>query len=370
MNTDTIVYYFDGKTATPHSVYLSLEDECIKIHFLDSSEFLIWPLKDCRFENFNSNKKITISYGSFPKQQIQLSAEEYADIYKALNNKHNPLFQLYQKLTEKTNWKIITAGLAIILGISWFYIRFLSPWVGERAVVLIPKEAEIEIGKRSLSNIISFTETHSNKTKLLNEFYERCCFSSEYPVQLHYINSDQVNAFAAPGGQIVVFDGIIDQMDCYDELAGLMAHELAHVNRRHGMKNLARSISAYLILSALTGDVAGISGIFMEQEANFQSLANSREDELEADSDGLKYLENNEIGSQGMLALMKTIQNYQNNLLDSLSLPKTLVDIDFLSTHPATEKRVYLLQESLDAKPYYSNYRTDLDSLFNLIKLN
>ena len=78
-----------------------------------------------------------------------------------------------------------------------------------------------------------------------------------WPIKFSVINSETVNAFALPDGNVVVFTGIIDLMDDYDELAGLIGHEVAHVNNRHSMRMMCRNLAGYIFLSAVLSDVNG-----------------------------------------------------------------------------------------------------------------
>ncbi len=179
----------------------------------------------------------------------------------------------------------------MVIGLVLFsYVKWISPFVGERAAAFIPVAVENQIGGSSFAQITSLFEMDSSKTEILTEFYQACGFSSDYNIRLHFFDNDMVNAFAVPGGQIAIFQDIVDETECWDELAALIAHEQAHVDQRHSLKIMTQALSSYLVLSLLTGDIGGVSGIVLENVNQFNQLANSREFEKEADVEGLKSL--------------------------------------------------------------------------------
>ncbi|WP_446914219.1 M48 family metalloprotease, partial [Klebsiella pneumoniae] len=81
-----------------------------------------------------------------------------------------------------------------------------------------------------------------------------------------------VNAFAVPGGFIVVHDAILDEMEHHEELAGLLGHEIGHVQLRHSTKAIARSLSYYMLLSLLFGDVSGIAAVIVDNASTLNNL--------------------------------------------------------------------------------------------------
>ena len=73
------------------------------------------------------------------------------------------------------------------------------------------------------------------RTKLLQEFARSMQLSNNYPIKLTVVKNKEVNAYAIPGGNIVVYSGILKAMRSPDELAALLGHETAHINERHSL---------------------------------------------------------------------------------------------------------------------------------------
>ena len=165
------------------------------------------------------------------------------------------------------------------------------------------------------------------------------------PFKYHFyvIKQDNYNAFAGPGGHVFVNSGLIAAMDSEEELAGILCHEISHVNCRHISKNIERS--SKIQTATLAGIVAGIllgiggggdaaSAVTVGSMAASQSLslAYSREDERQADKVGLQYLYKAGYTGHGLLSMMKKIRSKQ--WYGSNEYPS------YLMTHPASGERI------------------------------
>jgi predicted Zn-dependent protease len=154
-----------------------------------------------------------------------------------------------------------------------------------------------------------------------------------------------------------VFSGILKEMEDYDELVGLLGHEASHVNNRHSMKMLCRSLSGYLFVSVILGDANGIMATIGDNVNNFQSLSFSREFEHQADADGFKILIANKVNPQGMSNLFKRLQQHH-----SISIP------EFLSSHPVTENRIDFINKMIKNQKNQQVTNPQLEKLFAKLK--
>jgi Zn-dependent protease with chaperone function len=376
--TNHSILYFDGKTSQPQEARIEFNGVILKIFIINTNHevdqikhnetLLEWDISQCSVEHLNSEYHYSISYGDFPKQQIQLQGKSYEHIIAAIIQNKSFLWSIYQKLSATTSIGFLVTGISVIVLFSWLYVRFLSPWVGEQVAGFIPKHIEKKLGEASINGLLNFGEVDSLKSIALKEFVTELNMVKDYDLKTYYVDSDITNAMAAPGGQIVVFDGIVQLTDCYDQLAGLLSHEAAHVNQRHSLKSIGRSVSVYFILSAITGDVAGSSGIILEQAAQLNQLSNSRKDESEADEIAISELVKRGMNPIALAELFDRLQNKNSILKDSTLLEGTLDKLEFLSTHPNTDKRIELIKGK---NKYYNlnlRYHTKLDSLYQILK--
>lgn len=177
---------------------------------------------------------------------------------------------------------------------------------------------------------------------------------AEVPFTIKVIDSEEVNAFALPGGFFFVNSGLIKLAETESEMAGVMAHEIAHVTARHGTRQATKGQIANLasipMAIFLPGGWAGY-GIY--QAANFAIpltfLKFSRNHEKEADFLGLQYLYKAGYDPTSMITFFERIQAQQKRKRGSVAKA--------FSSHPPTDKRIKLIQESmgeiLPAKPQY-----------------
>ncbi len=84
---------------------------------------------------------------------------------------------------------------------------------------------------------------------------------SRYQYKFHVALDKSVNAFAMPGGFVVVHTGLIQLAESPEELAGVLAHEIQHVEQRHSLRAMAQSLGLYAVLSLLVGDTSGLASL-------------------------------------------------------------------------------------------------------------
>jgi beta-barrel assembly-enhancing protease len=151
------------------------------------------------------------------------------------------------------------------------------------------------------------------------------------------INSQEPNAFALPGGYIVVHQRLLEMLQSPEELAALLGHEYGHLQLRHSTRTLFRNLSGYLFVSILFGDVSGITAIILENAHSLRSLQYSRELEKEADLLGLRVLQDNKLDPRGMV-----------RLFDQLKKQSKESETEFISSHPLLRSRIRYVQALLE----------------------
>jgi predicted Zn-dependent protease len=156
------------------------------------------------------------------------------------------------------------------------------------------------------------------------------------------LDAPVVNAFALPGGYIYVTRGALAMMNSEAELAAVLAHELGHVNARHGVHRLSKLLLFQIGLnvgSALSDTFAEISGV-ASVGIQLLFLKYSRDDEREADSLGVEYARKGNYNPGAMVSFFSSLQKL-GDLSGGRSLP------GFLSTHPLTSERIQNVQAIL-----------------------
>jgi predicted Zn-dependent protease len=176
--------------------------------------------------------------------------------------------------------------------------------------------------------------------------------------QFAVVNTDVINAFALPGGFIYVNRGVLAQASNESELAGVLAHEIEHVVRRHSVKQMEQVQQANIgvglacALTRVCGNQAAAAAIQVGGSAYFAK--NSRADEVQADEGGFRNVIAVGINPRGMLTFFqKLLAEEQSNGSGGASA--------WFSDHPGTQDRIADIQRMLAAVPasQLTSLRTD-----------
>ena len=201
------------------------------------------------------------------------------------------------------------------------------------------REKEIALGRQLSLEVEKQTKLVEDPmvTEYVNRVGQNIVLHSDakLPFTIKVIDSDEVNAFALPGGFFYVHRGLVLAADNEAELAGVMAHEIAHVTARHAMENQGKSTA--INYGALIGIIFGgpiVSGVLQNGGGILAGLAGmkfSRNAELEADRLGVQYLYAAGYDPQAMSTMFEKLAS-QNK-----KKPGTLLKL--FSTHPPSIER-------------------------------
>ena len=224
-------------------------------------------------------------------------------------------------------------------------LYFGLPWLGEKVALLLPKKTEIEMGEQYYKSFISTAHIDTARTNKCKEFLKIVKYDTTYPLQITVVNSEVKNAFALPGGHIVVYSKIIEDMNSPEEFAALIGHESTHISKRHSTRNLGRSS----VISMLSFWFFGDFGVLASLSSNIVNMSYSRELETEADIAGIEVLHTNNLNTQAMIDLFKNLKKEETDLNSQL---------EYLSTHPLTDDRISKSKEYIKTKNY-NTYKTN-----------
>ena len=147
-----------------------------------------------------------------------------------------------------------------------------------------------------------------------------------YDIELSVLDHEMVNAFAAPGGRIVILRGLLDEAESAEEVAGVLAHEIGHVEARDPVRLAFRSAGAAGILALVLGDVTGGTVIGLAGDYILRA-SYTREAEAAADVFAHDLLVRTGVGTAGLATFFERIEGMGGEVPE------------FLSTHPASDNR-------------------------------
>jgi predicted Zn-dependent protease len=151
-------------------------------------------------------------------------------------------------------------------------------------------------------------------------------------IDLYFTKDPTINAFALPGGKVIIHTGLIEKAKSWEEVLGVLGHELAHVTQHHHLRGVINNLGLYAVISTFFGDISAIAGTIANTGGELASLSNSRTFETEADEVGMHYLVQAKINNQGLISFFKILKKEHSNQLEK--------ELAFLSTHPATDDRI------------------------------
>jgi predicted Zn-dependent protease len=169
-------------------------------------------------------------------------------------------------------------------------------------------------------------------------------------IQISFFKSKEINAFAIPGNKIIIFSELIDFTETEEEFLGIIAHEIAHIEKNHVSKKISKEIGISTLYALFFSSFN--NEIIKEIAKTITSTAYDRSMEKEADIMALSYLIEANIDPMGYVNLLKRLSKEIENMPKELRL---------LSTHPDSFERAMLLQELLDNKnlPTFNQRNTE-----------
>jgi predicted Zn-dependent protease len=205
----------------------------------------------------------------------------------------------------------------------------------------VSTQQEVELGTQYMQQINSqlpiVQDPEVNRyINVLGDSIARLTARGDLPWQFFIVNSAEVNAFAVPGGFIYVNRGLIDRAKNLSELAGVLGHEIGHVVKRHSIKQMQQQQGANVgvtlacVLTRICNSQAGQAAIQVGGTAIFARF--SRQDETEADQEGIKNVVRAGISPNGMPEMFQILLN------ERTSNPSAVEG--WFATHPLEEDRI------------------------------
>ena len=214
-------------------------------------------------------------------------------------------------------------SIALVAGGAYLAIPVLSRHIAAR----IPLSYERELGAHVLPLLGEAYCDSPAATAALAELKRRLDPEAEIAAELHVMRSDTVNAFALPGGIVVINEQLLVQATGPDEVAGVLAHELEHVRRRHVLTHFVRATLLSGAWSLAVGDYAGLMVIDPSTAFDIANLRFSRDEEAEADRAAGAQLDRARISRRGLYDFFQRLRDETDDI------PA------WLSNHPSSESR-------------------------------
>lgn len=320
--------YSDGKTAATTTVAVSLGDALM---LTGAGEPVAWS-----YDNLQSaapleadEAEVLLRNDAFPGATLFVNQSGFAA----------ELLRRAPHLTPAAHrWRFAIPGLSIaaviLLGVGAVYAFGLNP--AQDAARLVPHGLRISIGKQAMASMVAGSavcaapEGVKALSQLVSELSAASNSGNDYKVEV--VNSPVVNAFALPGEQIVIFNGLIEEAKSADEVAGVLAHEMGHGIELHPEAGLIRGLGLSALIELLA---TGQSSTLANTGNLLLQLHYSREAEHQADVHALEILKAADISP-------KPFSGFFNRLLKR----GDVADLGILNTHPPTPERAKMAADA------------------------
>lgn len=260
----------------------------------------------------------------------------------------------YRRSSAGCGARIFIALLLALFAIGSYYFgteEYNNPVTGRTQRVALSPQEEIALG---LNSAPEMARQHGglHADRKLQDFVDRIgaklvqanpeLNESPYSFEFHLLADPQtVNAFALPGGQIFITYGLFRLLKTEDEIAGVLGHEAGHVVGRHSNEQMAKAQLSQGLVGAVVlaggedyGATAGQVAMFVSRLKN---TAYSRDDEIESDILGVRFLRKAGYDPRAMVAVMKVLKNASGGRTPP----------EFLSTHPDPGHRIERIEQEI-----------------------
>jgi Zn-dependent protease with chaperone function len=223
----------------------------------------------------------------------------------------------------------------IVIAIVLTFTVFI-PWAAGSLAERVPVSWETDLADGTLKELASdgFSESKLSSDEIARKrkMFAELVKLSKYPlpIRLEFYSWNAPNAFAIPGGVVVITDQMLDLMKTDDEFLAVMAHEIGHLEHRHGVRSVIQDGSSWLVISLMFGDASSMAALTTALPAVLVTSAYSRDFEREADVYAFNMLRSLGKSPQAFATVMRELQK-ANEEAGGLS---------YFSSHPPTNERI------------------------------
>ena len=329
-------YYFSPGTEPVESTVLVFDKNLsIGLRNPDGSNAIInWPLKYVETSFDFSSQQSKLRYSKIPGCELLISGNDPITFIKEMQAEQQ---KVWYKKRNAREWARNSILFVVIMAVLFLLYLLIVPWLSEKMASRVSVKTEKQLGDAVYNAMGLASQEDTAKSLVLNQFFDAMEVPTAYAITISVINDKMVNAFALPGGRIVVYTALLDKITSYPELAALLIHEFMHINNRHTTKSIFRRLGSKIFISLLFGNFGTVASILVNNADNLKSLKYSRRLEKEADMDGLAILKKRGIDPNGFVNLFHHLEEAgpANNMPE------------FLGSHPDVKNRItYILEAS------------------------
>lgn len=246
---------------------------------------------------------------------------------------------LVDRLERSWRWAVIALVVAVVG--TWLVLTFGVPVAARHVAFLVPADLNQRLGNESIGLLdrLMFDESElpPEKTGHISDLFE--AIKSENPefdyfrIEFRASPTIGANAFAIPGGLVIVTDDMVNIAETDAEIISVLAHEIGHLGQRHGLRILLQDSLSALIIASLTGDLSNITALSASIPTILMQAKYSRDFESEADDFAFDYLESHDLDPDALSELLMRIDASNESAVADGEAES------WLSSHPRSSER-------------------------------
>jgi Zn-dependent protease with chaperone function len=323
--------YYDGRSAQRRAVRVWVVGE--RLHVVGEGVELAVALAEVEVDSPipGAPRNLRLPGGA------QLRADEAA-VAELFAGRHR-LESLVERLERR--WLYALGALVLLIGCAWWFVALGLPLAAAALAAHIPLRAEAAIGDQALAaiegRICSSSALSAGEQATLQRNFSRMTAGlndgHQYRLLLRSCPAMGANAFALPGGAIILTDQLVRLGGSPDGISGVLAHEIGHVRQRHGLRTLLQGAGLIALITTVAGDAAAITSLAVTLPTVLLQSGYSREFEAEADAFAVQRMHQLGLSPRAFADMLALIDR---NHVHAGKGEKQ----DYFSTHPITAARI------------------------------
>jgi predicted Zn-dependent protease len=282
-----------------------------------------WPFEETTVRR--SDVSLTFQHGHPLEQSLVMDHPEFI----AALSQMNPRVAAGQRPNNNDLLLKLGAIAAVCIAFVVALVMWGFPWAIGAMASLMPVSIERKLGEAVLETMAPQAKRCSDPSinRIVSLLGEGAA-SNPYDFQVYIVEDPMVNAFAAPGGFVVIYRGLLNKTRRPEEAAAVLAHEMQHVIQRHSVRGMMRGLSIWVALALITGNAGDT---IIQLAGTLGNLHYQRGDENEADVEGLRMMESSRMDPKAMVSMLQLLDTVQGDAPAAAQ---------YFSTHPLTGERI------------------------------
>lgn len=262
-------------------------------------------------------------------------------------------FEAWVQMLER-QWGYALAAVVLTAVFTWWCVVYGLPLAATAIAHTVPRGIEAKLGEQTLATI---DKSLCDPTRLAAERIEAvrkrfdtltAGLNDGFAYRLEFRSCKQIgpNAFALPGGAILVVDDLVKLAQNDQQIAAVLAHEIGHVHNQHGLRMALQGAGVAALIAALAGDAVTMTKVAVALPTMLLQSGYSRAFETEADTYAFQRMKAVGLSPEYFADIMVLLEKHREHAAGTKEQGKDATSagapgtLDYLSTHPATAERI------------------------------